>query len=149
MGLDMYLLKKFRVKPEDIKYTGKREDIKEEKIVEITEELIYWRKSNAIHNWFITHSNEPLGNCGQILVSRRGIAKLLGVVSYLLKLLEDDKEGFLFKNQELLPTLIGFFFGITSYGESYIADLEYTKEHLQYVLEENKNTSVFYYSADW
>ena len=145
----MYLLRKFPVKPGDVRYIGERGDIKEEKIKTITEELIYWRKANAIHNWFITNSREAMGNCGQLLVSRNQLIKLLQITSYLLELSKENQQLFISESERLLPTVDGFFFGSTSYDEIYYINLEYTQKQLQYVLEDNKNTSVFYYSANW
>src|SRR6187549_2040929 len=65
MGLDMYLNKKTYVKnwshmaeKERHKITVRkggriRKDIKPERISEITEQVAYWRKANAIHRWFV------------------------------------------------------------------------------------------------
>ena len=73
MGLDMYLSKKTYVKnwdfqPDNEKHTiavvldGKyRPDIKPERITNITEEVMYWRKANAIHNSL--HKFSLIGTC--------------------------------------------------------------------------------------
>ena len=65
MGLDMTLSKKTYVQNWDfhkekekhtisIKKGGKvRKDIKSKRISYIVEEVMYWRKANAIHSWFV------------------------------------------------------------------------------------------------
>ena len=42
-----------------VKKGGKsRKDIKPKRISHIIEEMIYWRKANAIHNWFVENCQE-------------------------------------------------------------------------------------------
>ena len=52
--------------------------------------------------------------------------------------------------QEKLPTQEGFFFGSTDYDEHYYNDLVYTKERLNYILENyNLSKDKVYYSSSW
>ena len=51
---------------------------------------------------------------------------------------------------ELLPTGSGFFFGGTDYGDYYIDDLEYTKEIIEKVLnDESLQNYDFFYQSSW
>ncbi len=57
MGLDMYLNKRTYVgnqhKEEKEQATVIAPSVKQERVTEIIESIGYWRKANAIHNWFI------------------------------------------------------------------------------------------------
>jgi hypothetical protein len=65
MGLDMYLSKKTYVKNWDYNETNPkhfvsvkkdgvlRTDIKPERISHVVEEVAYWRKFNALHNYIV------------------------------------------------------------------------------------------------
>ena len=64
MGLDMYLSKRTYVKnwdfmkPEElhevlVTKNGVEVGIKPQRVSEIVEEVGYWRKANAIHDWFV------------------------------------------------------------------------------------------------
>jgi len=77
MGLDMYLTKKHYVqnwahnpKEQEVKITvkvgGKKHPmINTKKITYITEEAIYWRKSNQIHKWFVDTCQDGEDDCGR------------------------------------------------------------------------------------
>ena len=107
MGLDMYLSKKV------VKY----------------EEKVYWRKSNAIHNWFSKHSpNGKLEDCEEMAVTKEMLEELLDTCN---KVMKNHKLA-----PKLLPVADGFFFGSQEYGEDYFYDLEHTVKEIQRVLEE-------------
>jgi hypothetical protein len=73
--------------------------------------VMYWRKANAIHKWFIDNRADGEDNCQPIFV------------------LADRT-----KADELLPTESGFFFGGTEYDDWYFQDLEYTQRRLTELL---------------
>lgn len=150
MGLDMYLTKRSYVKnwdfmrPEDLhKITvtknGEATDIKSERISEIIEDVGYWRKANAIHNWFVENVQSGIDECQDSYVSREKLVELLGVVSEVL----DDHS----KAQELLPTTPGFFFGSTEYDKYYFEDLELTRNIIEKALKDHNGD--FYYQSSW
>ena len=70
MGLDMYLSKKTYVKQWDFQNEEEKtkvsvtkngepiKEIKSERVSYIQEELMYWRKANQIHGWFVINTNE-------------------------------------------------------------------------------------------
>lgn len=88
MGLDMYLYKKMYVrnwdhmKPKErhtitVKFGGKkRVDIKPERISEVTEQVMYWRKANHIHKWFVDNVQNGKDDCGEHEVSREQLTQL-------------------------------------------------------------------------
>lgn len=184
MGLDMYLSKKIYVKnweytnPDekykiDIKQGGQPVDTKivdPAKVEYVVEQVGYWRKANAIHNWFVEHVQEGKDDCKSYYVSREKLVELLGTVSKVLKAskLVDGKvqsgkqlidgewqpvmeDGKFVEDpsvaQRLLPTTSGFFFGSTEYDQWYVEDLRETKKILTKALE-NEGDS-FEYQASW
>lgn len=95
MGLDMYLTKRTHVKtvglikPEELpeitgNVTGEETDIRPERISRVVEEVGYWRKANAIHNWFVENVQNGIDECQDSHVSREKLAELLGLVNEVL-----------------------------------------------------------------
>lgn len=120
MGLDMYLHcndRELTQEVQDDKWRARYGDI------------MYWRKANAIHNWFIENADYSDGedDCKDIHVT----------VADLIRLCETCEEVLAHhdKAEELLPTTSGFFFGSTEYDEYYFSDIEYTAEKLRKILE--------------
>lgn len=151
MGLDMYLEKKTYVKnwehtkPEEkytitIKMGKKKSAIDPEKITYIIEEAGYWRKANAIHNWFVQNVQDGEDDCKQYFVSIDDLESLLKTVRKVLK----NKS----LAPELLPTKEGFFFGGTEYDDYYWEDLEHTEKILKEALKK-PITGNFYYHSSW
>lgn len=172
MGLDMYLEKKTYVKnwdhtPEenkyeiDIKQGGlKVKHINTEKISEITEDIGYWRKANAIHNWFVNNIQEGNDNCKEYYVPKEKLKKLKEICEKVIESLEkkeinedgiEIKPTTTFANTEiakkLLPTTPGFFFGDTEYNEWYLSNLKETIKIINNALECEEED--IYYSSSW
>ncbi len=153
MGLDMYLQRKTDVKnwnftlPQNrneiiIKKAGViNENIKVERISEVVEDSIYWRKANQIHAWFVANVQDDVDDCRETYVKYEKLKELLE----LCKQVQTDHS----LAEELLPTQSGFFFGSTEYDEDYFADIKYTIEELEKILSENNEDSNFYYRSCW
>lgn len=102
----------------------------------------YWRKFNALHNWFVERCADGEDNCQLIYVSHE---KFLELKTICEKVLKDHSLA-----KELLPTQDGFFFGTTEYDEWYFSDLEYTLElfnEIEKLL--NKTNYELLYEASW
>lgn len=156
MGLDMYLHKKTYVKYWDHMKPEQRHNvavskngvpvdhIKPERVSEITEEVGYWRKFNALHNWFVQNCQDGEDDCGEHSVEVSQIKKLIPVLEEIIA--NPDKA------HELLPTQQGFFFGSQNYDEYYFEDVRYTIELFKNLVEEMENTdgiSDLYYRSSW
>lgn len=189
MGLDMYLQKGKRIPGKSIRqiediedeiYDGDNKELLEEYkdyIEEITyehfkgtfyalsKEVAYWRKENAIHNWFVNNIQNGIDDCRMYEVKKEQLEELLKTCKEVLKnsvlvkgevvtdyTYEKDEEGNLIEKEivaegeiiedstvaeKLLPTRGGFFFGSTSYDRWYVEGLEETVKQLEEVL---KNT---------
>lgn len=84
----------------------------------ITLPLIYWRKANAIHAWFVEKVQGGVDECQRSVVPREklaDLAKRLGEIS------ADHS-----KASTLLETRSGFFFGGTEYDEWYFREIDET-----------------------
>jgi hypothetical protein len=109
------------------------------KVQEVIVEAVYWRKSNAIHKWFVDNVQDGNDNCGYYWVEREQLEELRQLVLEALKT----------KDASLLPTQSGFFFGSTDVDEWYWKDLEYTAEQLEKALNEFPNRWDFQYHSSW
>ena len=103
----------------------------------------YWRKANAIHNWFIQNCANGVDECQDVYVDASHLTNLLTIVSDLLTTRDEAKA------MELLPPTPGFFFGSYDIDEWYWSSLEYTKEILEHVLTLDDKSTSFYYRASW
>ena len=144
MGLDMYLTK------------GKGEQ---------SEEVGYWRKANAIHNFFVNAVQNGVDDQEAYLVPRDVFEMLLEKCDKLLELAKAegyDPEGdntvdfqasdHLAKVcQDTLPTQGGFFFGSTDYDGWYFNDLTYTSKLIRRLFDKwpEDEPSEYYYSCWW
>ena len=150
MGLDMYLSKKTYLKNWEHKEDKHRVvvttndqtrlDIKPERITHVEEEIMYWRKMNAIHNWFVQNCQDGIDECQESHVTIEQLDELATICE---KVIRD-------KNPELLPTQEGFFFGSTNYDEYYWQQVEETAKVLR---EEIRNNQIEYpeyiYQSSW
>jgi len=144
MGLDMYLSKRTYVKNWDHMKPEERHEvsvtrngaavatIKPERIKYIIEEVAYWRKANAIHDWFVKNCQDGVDECQETYVSREQLAELLDVITAILDAPEGEERNKL--AGETLPPAAGFFFGSTEIDDWYYEDLEFTKKTLTEIL---------------
>lgn len=148
MGLDMYLTKK--------KYLGwnyehnrkgvvlpdwKQYGIDSSKVSYVEMEAGYWRKENAIHDWFVKNVQEGVDDCKSYYVDSSQLRELYNLCCQVLKNP--------FEAPNLLPTTSGFFFGSTEYDEYYYKGIEYTKELLEEILKDEVNDVEYYYHSSW
>ena len=138
MGLDMYL--------EGVKYISAYEKIdgkfvktRKRQIVKTLE--IYWRKANAIHNWFVNNIQEGEDDCRYYELEKE---QLIDLRNTCKKVLKDNS-----LKEELLPTQGGFFFGGTDYDEYYYNDLKETVKEIDRLLSMNDEYDWFEYCSSW
>jgi len=108
-------------------------------------EVGYWRKANAIHDWFVRNIQGGEDDCKEYYLSKTKAQELLDTVN---RVLADTS-----KAEELLPTTSGFFFGSTEYGEWYFQDLEETKTIMETVVNKfydgGDHVWDVYYRSSW
>lgn len=94
--------------------------------------LMYWRKSNQIHAWFVREVQEGVDQCQTAYVDPDKLRELRALCRTVLDARNgDDGEAVA---QRLLPTQAGFFFGGTGYDEYYYSDLQETVQALDRLL---------------
>lgn len=135
--------------------------------------VAYWRKANAIHNWFVENIQNGVDDCGTYEVTKEKLEELLHtctVVKCHSKLVDGKiKNGQMFNGEiwediiedgkyiedpsvamELLPTTSGFFFGETDYNEWYLNGIIYTIDALRSILRETDfEHEIVAYTASW
>jgi hypothetical protein len=145
MGLDMYLsAKRFLWYSEDDlsnKIAENFPGLGDKRIKEVTAEAAYWRKANAIHNWFVENVQGGTDDCGNYEVSREQLQELLDLIE---KVLADRGTA-----KDALPTANGFFFGNTDYDDWYFSDLEHTRDMLKDCLDDKWKGWDFEYHSSW
>lgn len=140
----------------------------------IIEQVGYWRKCNAIHNWFVKNVQDGIDDCNyhheatedkleELLKTCYKVLENIELVDGKLncgtqwrdgkcetvwrdgKVIEDYSVA-----EELLPTTSGFFFGGTDYNEWYVEDIKKTIEIVEKVLETTDfDKEMIYYCSSW
>lgn len=182
MGLDMYLNKKHYVQnwsfqaPEEqheviVKKGGKVvAHINPARVNYIEEQVMYWRKFNALHNWFVENVQGGEDNCQVSYVSTSQLEELLKTLKQVEASLEVSpkvalqvecgwkggekmyEEIQVFQNtavaERLFPTASGFFFGGTEYDEYYLQQVKETIVMLEAELAVDYGEEYLYH-ASW
>ena len=144
MGLDMFLTRKtyiWKNLKDQPQLVVEYPNIKADRVRYIEEQVGYWRKANAIHQWFVEHVQDNVDECQESYLEPSTLEELLATIK---KVQEDKKLA-----PGLLPTQAGFFFGDTDYGEYYFEDLDSTVTILETVLSEDNTQASLYYRASW
>jgi hypothetical protein len=161
MGLDQYLSAKKTISgsewsaPEDrLKYAEVIDLVNASSIADADHPYItidvtvaYWRKANAIHNWFVQECNEGNDDGNAFHVSREQLEALYQLCYTVPKGLAIHGDEYA---DEHLPTTSGFFFGSTEYDEWYLDSLKYTAEVIDKLLNDPATEYLdFEYRASW
>ena len=152
----MYLSKKTYVKQwehipkeEQFEVTVKRngkvfDQIKVDRISYVEEQMMYWRKANHIHNWFVQNCQNSVDDCRLTYVSAEDLKNLYDACK---KVMEFDAAS---APNDILPTTSGFFFGSTDYDEYYYQDTKDTIEFLEKEMDsDGKFSGDYYYHSSW
>lgn len=152
MGLDMYLNKRTYVEnwnhtPKEKRYniTIKREsghEIKPERITETVEQIMYWRKANHIHKFFIDNCADGNDECQEIYIDRSILADLVSTLTIVLHHKDEETSA------KHLPTDSGFFFGSLMYDDYYYDCCQETLEVISDFLK-NEQDGDLWYRASW
>jgi hypothetical protein len=115
------------------------------RIQKIQVEAAYWRKANAIHNWFVQYVQDGIDDCKEYEIDKRKLKQLYDTCK---EVLEDRSSA-----EDLLPTAGGFFFGTTEYDDWYFEILEQTIEKLEPLINESDESLWkrwrFTYQSSW
>lgn len=109
---------------------------------EVTFRVAYWRKANAIHQWFVDNVQDGTDDCGEYGVPREKLQELMKLCE---KIIAEPK-----KAKTLMPTASGFFFGTTEYDDWYMQGIEFTAARIKKILADTALTRCdFYYQSSW
>lgn len=141
MGLDMYLNAKRFFWSDEV--APKVNDLPDGfSVRHVSVDAAYWRKANAIHQWFVDNVQEGQDNCGTYEVDREKLAELVNICKQVLA--DPTKAG------ELLPTADGFFFGSTEYDDWYKDNLQATIDQIEKALAKlPEDEWTFEYQSSW
>lgn len=146
------------------------------KVKGISEEAGYWRKANAIHQWFVDNVQGGEDECKEHYVERSQLKELRDLCKSILdeaeltetgetytmyvttdgKMTPEERPVKTVSNveaiKEKLPTASGFFFGSTEYDEWYLQDLTHTVSIIDRIFEADEKemaaTGLDYPSGD-
>ena len=162
MGLDSYLYKKTYVEnwehtPKDRRYSvsvkkgGLKCNIKPKRVCYIIEQIGYWRKFNALHNYIVNTFASGEDNCQQISLDEDDLRNILNTLQEAKYILDSDASDELKSDKlsDVFPTAEGFFFGSTAFDDYYAENVAYTISVLTDLLEEDGDYPDFYYQASW
>jgi hypothetical protein len=154
MGLDMYLeARKFVSSHSDTEmYQNLKKqmglatgDLPHSNFGTLSLEVMYWRKVNAVHDWFVREVQNGEDDCKTYHVSRDKLAELLDICKRVVDNRDDQSVA-----EELLPSASGFFFGSTDYDEYYYEGLLWTIEGVERILKNPAYERMdFYYQSSW
>jgi hypothetical protein len=149
MGLDMYLSAKKYYSPnfgaDKFKELSDASEIGASMeqylpFVNLEVSMGYWRKVNAVHQWFVDNCQDGNDDCRTTYVGREQLEELKKVCEAVVF---DPKTA-----ETKLPTQAGFFFGGTEYDEYYLEALEDTVKIIDRCLAIPDEWE-FYYHSSW
>lgn len=160
-----------------IAYGGKPvPGIKPDRISSVDEQVMYWRKANHIHAWFVDNVQDGVDDQREYYVADDVLRELHAVCQKVIeasKLVDgavydgtaydkDHPEGMVQRTlgkviedatvaKQLLPTRSGFFFGDTEYDEDYLNDVIRTRDWAAEMLADFENgvPGDIHYSSWW
>ena len=107
---------------------------------EVSVTCAYWRKSNQIHNWFVTNVQGGEDDCREYYVSREKLAELR----------EACRKALFNKDPKELMPAEGFFFGGTDIDQYYWEDIKATIKKLDKIVKHKEFDNLsFYYQSSW
>ena len=155
MGLDMYLTKETYVKQWEHQTDEERHEVSVKKggevhptiqtnrISGIVEEVMYWRKANAIHGWFVDNCQDGIDECQKTYITK----------SDLIDLKELCEKVIINKTPDLLPPREGFFFGSKEVDDYYYSELAETVRVLEEELQTQEPEEYwgvnYFYTSSW
>jgi len=145
MGLDMQLFRKVYVNslvmPDQTELVVSGVDVDASKVRYITEEVVYWRKANHIHGWFVKNVQKGIDDCGEYAVTNDQLQSLVDECKAVLENpdLAEDK----------LPTTEGCFFGNYDIDYRYMEQLSRTVKAIEELLSKKDDYSDISYTSSW
>ena len=153
MGLDMYLsAEKFvsgyeHAKDENFSKILNLLNIDEkdaDRSIEVNVGVGYWRKANAVHNWFVQNVQNGEDNCARYYVTTEKLEELKADCEDSLRAYLDGDKA---EAENIMAPTSGFFFGSTEIDEWYAKDLNHTIAIVDKCLTKFKDYDICYRSS--
>ncbi len=121
-------------------------ELGDRRVKQVEAEFMYWRKANAIHQWFVDNVQEGNDDCGEYHLTEEHLVALRDACQSVI----NDPDN----AEKYLPAHGGFFFGSTEYDEYYFEYVKQTLEWLNTLLFVNKFDEKLedwnlYYQSSW
>jgi hypothetical protein len=144
-----------------------RKDIVKKRIVYVMEDLMYFRKFNALHGYIVEHYNEGVDDCRPIRLHYSIVKELIEVLKNVKNVLNkalvlETADGVMYDDDtislasEIMPPSLGFFFGSHTIDEYYARNVDLAlKGFEEYIRIEEENhdkgmwMSEIEYVASW
>ena len=121
------------------------------------EKVMYWRKANMIHGWFLKNGKWVENNVITDIFKGSILDKLISDIEKVISLIEDnynvnnvflveEKDSLYKEIVNLLPPTSGYFFGSTDIDNNYYKILKHTLKDLKNKYNPEDN---YYYHASW
>lgn len=150
--------------------------LRQKRVAMLDSQVMYWRKANHIHAWFVDNVQKGDDDCGKYFVPWEKLEELKSVCAKVLEsshLVDGLVYGGTFFSdgqpepevrripgkviqdvsvaQDLLPTRAGYFFGNGEYDEHYLNEVRATKEWIESMLTDRKNGVLgdIFYESTW
>jgi len=106
----------------------------------IFKQVAYWRKFNALHQWFVTHVQLGIDNCGLYELDQDVLRSCHDVL----------EEAFYKKNHYILPPTQGFFWGSTEIDDYYWNNVEESIQTISHLIDDTDwATERLFYQSSW
>lgn len=157
-------------------YLQRRKDVEQQAFSDAHDDklsgVIYWRKANAIHQYFVTYgklAHDGAQDVGYYYIDKQDLIHLIERITSVLngpeisetityhKIADDMNEVHedvkynldIELAKEILPTTSGFFFGSTEYNHWYHEDLVRTLDLIKGEIAAVPHNETWYYYASW
>lgn len=114
--------------------------------------VMYWRKANQIHGWFVNTLADGVDECQEIRVSRENLQTLRDLCFEATSI----PAGMTMEEHaaKVLPPTVGFFFGSEDIDDWYVQDLKQTMDGIDRILSQLPEDGEgwdwsLYYQASW
>lgn len=111
--------------------------------------IIYWRKANAIHRWFVDECQDGVDECQDTEIHPESLMALLNLCEQVTAARKPNERAGAQVARALLPSQSGFFFGSTDYDEWYYRDVEETARKIRTQVAAAPKGCGFVYRSSW
>ena len=124
-------------------------EINEDGRLVVSATVVYWRKANAIHSWFVENCQDGVDECQSTEVNVEALAHLADTCKAALSAYN---KGYVEEAGEIMSPTAGFFFGSTDVDEWWATEMRATANNIQAVVGTvlaRPGSTKFVYQSSW